>query len=48
MKHKDFFPIIIRIKAEELSELADALKPQGGTYGWTDIDSCPVIAANTD
>lgn len=48
MKHTDFFSIIKRIKAEELKELTAALKMHGGAYGWTDINSCPVIAVNTD
>lgn len=47
MKHTDFFSIIKRIKAEELRELAAALRLHGGTYEWTDVCDSPVIAADT-
>jgi hypothetical protein len=46
MKHTNFFPQILKIKAQEKSELLAAVAAHNGDFSWGDEDEKPIVAIN--
>lgn len=48
MKHTDFYDTLKRIKWHIVDEIKAAIKAHGGEYSWSEMDECPIVAANPD